>query len=284
VPALLLVLGSFYAYRKNRHLLAGVLVSLAATVRYIFLMFAFGIGIAYILDNRENLLKLIAGGFIGSLPLLIYSKIYYGGFFARISMYLNRVSRWSDSGMFASVVPGIESGLYTLSALIPAVYPGWKETSMVEKSMIVVYSLFIILISGNSYNRYWLAILPFMLLIVYRGLDRRAFYVVSVTMMLISGVGVYNDAMSHQSCSQPLQEVLDYSSEMEGKFVSDNWAIAGYVLDQPVSSPWKSLDILREEYGVDYAIMSTEQPYTVIRSFSNNCRTYYLYDLSEPST
>lgn len=284
VPALMLLLGSFYFYRKSRHFSAGFLASLAATVRYIFLVFAIGMGLGYIIQNRERLIELTAGGFAGSLPLLFYSKIYYEGFFARIVMYLTRVSKWSDSGMFASVIPGIQSGFYTLSAMIPAVYPGWKNTSVVEKSMIIAYSVFIVFISGNSYPRYWLAITPFMLLIAYRGLDRRLFYVASAIMIITSGTVVLGDGLNHQSCGPPLQDAFNYSTQLEGEFVSDSWAIGGYYLDQPVSSPWKDLDKLRDEHGVDYAVMSSEEPYKVLQSFSNNCRTYYVYNLSQPET
>jgi hypothetical protein len=284
VPALLLLLGSLYLYRRSRHFASGVLVTLAATVRYIFLVFAIGMGLGYIIEHMENLVELIAGGFTGSLPLLFYSKIYYDGFFARIVMYLTRVSKWSDSGMFASVIPGIQSGLYTLSAMIPAIYPGWKNTSAVEKSMIITYSLFIIFISGNSYPRYWLAITPFILLIAYRGLDRRLFYVASAVMIITSGAVVLGDGLNHQNCSQPLEDAFNYSTQLEGEFVSDSWAIGGYYLDQPVYSPWKDIDKLRDDHGVDYAVLSSEEPYQVLESFSNGCRTYYVYNLSQPVT
>ncbi|MFT4892360.1 MAG: hypothetical protein ACI8Z7_000132 [Candidatus Nanohaloarchaea archaeon] len=283
VPALLLILGSFYFYQRDRHFLSGALISLAATVRYIFLVFAFGMGFAYLVDHREKLFDLVAGGFSGSVPLLAYSKIYYGGFFSRITMYLTRVSKWSDSGLMSSVAPGIFSGVYTLSAMIPGMYPGWRKSSAVEKSMVAVYSLFIVFISGNAYDRYWLAILPFVLLIAYRGLDTKIFYLVSAIMIVVSGIGVASDGLTHQRCSPPLDDALDYSAQLEGEFVSDNWAIAGYRLDQPVSSPWNDLESLREGEGIDYAVMSSEEPYGVVKSFSNNCRTYYIYNLSDPS-
>lgn len=283
VPALLFLLGSFYMFQEDRHFLSGVLVSLSATVRYIFLVFAIGLGIGYILEKGNKLSNLIAGGLAGSAPFLLYSRIYYDGFFTRLMMYLTRVSRWSDSGFMASVVPGLKSGVYALSGLIPALYPGWRKTSLTLKSMMISYTVFIVFMSGNSYSRYWLAIVPFLLLIAYRGLDRRIFYIASALMIITSGYGVVMDGMNHQRCEAPLENALDYSSELEGKFVSDSWAIAGYRLDQPVMSPWKDLSDLRDEDGVSYAVLSSEEPYEVLNSFSNDCRSYYVYNLEQPT-
>ncbi|PSG99424.1 MAG: hypothetical protein BRC29_04880 [Nanohaloarchaea archaeon SW_7_43_1] len=282
VPALLFLLGSFYMFQRDRHFLAGILISIAGTVRYVFLVLAIGMGVGYILERRNRISQPILGGLMGSAPFLLYSKIYYEGFFARIIMYLTRVSHWSDSGFVASVVPGVKSGLFTLSGLIPALYPGWKDTGLTEKSMITAYTIFIIFISGNSYPRYWLAILPFLLLVAYRGLDRKFFYLASAIMLITSGFGVVTDGMNHQRCEEPLENALDYSSDLEGKFVSDSWAIAGYRLDKPVMSPWKSLSELRDEEDVKYAVLSSDEPYEIMKSFSNNCRNYYVYDLERP--
>lgn len=280
VPALFLLLASFYAYIREKHLIAGVLVSLSATMRYIFLIFAFGMGVAYIIDRREELQSLVTGGLIGSAPILLYSKLFYGGFLARVEMYLTRVSRWSDSGMFASMLPGVKSGILTVSALIPAMYPGWKQTSTLVKSMILSYTAFIVFISGNSYNRYWLAVLPFILLIAYRGLELKHFYLASALMIITSGFAVTEGALDQQRCVEPYQEAFEYSQQLEGSFVSDSWAIGGYILDKPVSSPWTDLESLREGEGIRYAVMSTDEDFDVVKSFSNSCRTVNIYDLS----
>lgn len=282
VPALALLLGSLYFYRRKNHLAAGTLVALSAVMRYIFLVFAFGMAIGYLIENRENILELLAGGIMGSAPFLAYSQLFYGSPFARIRMYLTRVTRWSDSGAFASVVPGIVSGTYMLSVLIPASYTGWSKSSAVEKAMVTVYTVFIIFFSGNSYYRYWLPVIPFLFLMAYRGLNRNYFAVIAVAALVISGSGVWHNAASQQKCSSSLDQSLEYASRLKGEFVSDSWSKAAYRLDQPVSSTWTDLETLHNDEGIDYAVMSSEEPYHVMASFPDNCRTYHVYNLSRP--
>ncbi len=279
VPALLFVLGSLYMYRIGRNIASGVLIALAATFRYVFAVFAVGIGITYLIENREKVSHFVSGGFIGSLPFLGYSQFGYGSPWARILMYFNRVSKWSGSGFFAATVPNAKSAVYMLSTLIPAAALGWRKSPLIEKSMLITYSLFILLITGNTFHRYWLPALPFMLLIAYRGLDRRIFAIAAAVMIVVSAHGVGVEHTTHQKCSQPLEEALDYVSQREGKVVTDQWAVAGYKLDREVTSEWTSYETLRDDYGIKYAVVSEEKPYNLLESFENSCTTYYIYDL-----
>lgn len=281
VPALLLVLAGLYAYRKKNYLASGVLMSLASTIRYLFFVFAVGMGFAYLIEHREKIVNYIAGGYLGALPFMIYSIIEYGNPFSKVIMYLTRVSKWSSSGLFAATISSTLSGVYMLSALIPAAYTGWDETPLIEKSMLLTYTLFMLLISGNSFQRYWLAVLPIMILIAYRGLNRDKFMVVSVVMILISAHGVGANYQMQQECSKPLDQALDFVSDYEeGGVVTDSWAVGGYKLDREVYSPWTDYDTLRRDHGVNYAVTSEKKEYELMKSFSNSCITYYVYDLS----
>lgn len=280
VPALFFILSSLLAYRKQRYLYAGILVSVAATFRYLFLVFALGFLAAALIDRRESVVKFCLGGLVGATPFLSYSLFRYGGPFSRIRMYVSRVTRWSDSGAFASLIPNMASAGEMLSGLIPLTVLGWRKALTVEKALIVSYSVFMIVFSGNSYSRYWLAVLPLIILVSYRVSDRRLFAAGSVIMILVSGLSVYQGYQNHQQCAEPLNDALDYAEGLQGEFVSDSWAIAGYRLDSKVHSTWTSYDELRSDYGVDYAVVSEKLNYTVLKSAENSCRTYYVYDLS----
>jgi len=284
IPALLFVLSGLYYYREQKFFVSGIMLSIASTLRYLFFIFAAGMGISYIIENRSKLVEYIAGGFTGATPFMLYSLFEYGNPLSKVFMYVTRVSKWSSSGLFAATIPSIGSGIYMLSSLIPAAYTGWNDTPTVEKSMVLSYTAFMLFLSGNSFQRYWLAVLPILLLIAYRGLDLRKFGVVSVLMILVSTHGVGTNFSIQQECSVPLEQALDYSSDLEGDIVSDNWAIAGYKLDNKIYSTYTDYESLKSEKNVKYAIVSSEIDYELLESFSNRCRTYYVYDLSTPSS
>lgn len=279
VPALLFVLGSLYAYRKEKHLVSGILIALATTFRYVFAIFAVGMGITYLVENREKVMSFALGGIVGSLPFFGYSHFAYGSPVAKIFMYINRVSKWSGSGFFAATLPNARSAVYMLSALIPAAVFGWRKSPLIEKTMLTSYTLFILFITGNSFHRYWLPVLPFMLLIAYRGLDKNIFASVAVIMLVLSAHGVGIEHTTHQKCSQPLKESLDYVEQHEGKVVTDKWSVAGYYLDREVTSAWTDYKTLREDYNIKYAVVSEKKPYHLLESFENSCTTYYVFDL-----
>lgn len=282
VPALLFVLGGLYAYKIRRYLVSGIMLSVAATFRYVFIVFAVGLGIAYLIENYQEIPYYSAGGLIGALPFFSYSYIGYGAPWRKIVMYTTRVSEWSNSGLFAATLTNAGNAVYMLSTLIPAAYNGWRETPVAEKGMLLAYTGFILFISGNSFQRYWLPAMPFLLLIAYRGLGKRLFTAIAVSMLLISAHGVGNNYLDQQECMAPLEDSLDYVSQFEGLVISDQWTLAGYIMDNPVQSTWTDLDSLRNGEGAEYAVMSSEHPYQVMESFSSNCTTYYVYNLREP--
>lgn len=284
VIALFFVLASYYLFRKKKHLFAGILMSVAVTVRYVFLVFAVGMVVGYLIEHRDALPSYAVGGIVGALPFFTYSYIGYGGVFSRIRMYVTRVSEWSGSEPFAATIGSTASAVMMLSTLIPAAYTGWQDTPMVEKSMVLVYTAFFLFISGNSFPRYWLAVVPFLLLMSYRGLaDRRVLFVLAVAgMILVSGISVGTTFTTLQTCSDPFNDAIDHVKELDGIVVSDRWAITGYLLDRTVYSPWTDYETLRDEEGVRYAVTTDDLPYQKEATYGNMCRTYHVYDLHEP--
>ncbi len=284
VPALLFILGSLYMYKKKNFLYAGILMSVAATFRYLFFMFAFGMAFAFLLNNKKKILNYIGGGLIGALPFMAYSFLEYGSPFSKVVMYVTRVTKWSSSGLFAATGASILSMISMLSTLLPAAAYGWKKSPSVEKFMLVSYTLFMLLFSGNSFQRYWLASLPFVLLMAYRGLDRKMFIVASSVMILTSGLAVTSNYTTHNKCAQPLHQTLDHTKDLKGDIVSHNWAVAGFELDRTVHSPWKSLQKLHEEENASFAVLRSERDYEIVESYGNSCITYSIYNLSTPSS
>jgi hypothetical protein len=132
--------------------------------------------------------------------------------------------------------------------------------------------------SGNYFQRYWLAVLPFFILASYRALDRRWFIAASAVMLVVSGHGVY-EASASQECQQPLEQSLDYVEDLEGDVVSDSWAVSGYILDRKVYSPYTDYEELRDQEGVRYAVVEDQSQYEELASFTSECRTYRVYDL-----
>ncbi len=285
VPSLFVVLTSYYLYRQERHLFAGIVIAAAATIRYVFVVFAVGMGIAYLFQHRTALHRYMVGGIIGALPFFTYGTLLYGHPLSKVQMYVTRVSQWSDSTLFAATIPSASAALVTLGPLLPVIHTGWRKTPFVEKSMIAVYTGFFLFISGNSFYRYWLPVVPFLLLIAYRGLqDRRhLFAIVAVTMIVVSGVAVGTNYAALQTCSGPMQEAIQYVDGRDGSVVSDDWAVTGYLLDRPVYSPFTDYTTLRDDYGVRYVITADTLPYREAAQFSNRCRAYTVYDITDRS-
>ncbi|MCJ7478586.1 MAG: glycosyltransferase family 39 protein [Candidatus Nanohaloarchaeota archaeon QJJ-7] len=283
VPALALLLISIYLYRRDKHLPAGVAMAAAVTVRYIFALFAAGMALSYLWDRRE-FLKYALGGFIGAIPFFLHSTIAHGGPFAKAVMYISRVSRWSGSGPFAATVESLGTLIHTVSPLIVAAVPGWKESPTVEKSMIVLYTVFILFISGNYFHRYWLPLIPLLLLITYRGSNLRIFSLAAGLMILFSGSAVWAGHSQTVRCNPPLDQSLDHLQEKEGAVVSDQWAVAGYTLDTKVYSPWTNYEELRRDYGVEYVHTTSNLSYPLEASFSNDCWTWNIYRLNTSET
>lgn len=283
VPALFFVLASYYLFRTEKHVLAGVAMAIALTVRYVFAVFAFGMALGYLIEHRESLYRYAVGGVLGAIPFFAYSAFSYSGVFSRMLMYVTRVTRWSGSGPFATTLASTWSALLMLAPLLPGAARGWQETSWVEKGMVLAYAAFFLFISGNSFTRYWLAIVPFLLLMGYRGLEhRKKLFVFSVAVMVVlSGNTVVANYSALQTCSEPFEDALGYVSERDGDVVSDRWAITGYVLDdRRVHSPWTDYETLRSNYSVTYAITTDALPYEREARFSNICRTYNVYNLN----
>lgn len=282
VPALFFILSSIYFFRKEQHVKAGALISIAATFRYIFLIFGFGMAAAYLLENRDHLLEYIGGGFAGSLPLLAYGYLAYGNPLAKVFMYVGKVSGWSGSGLFAATFGNLFSMVHMLSTMLIGVLYVWRQSPLVEKTMLVSYTLFMLVFSGNTFNRYWLAILPITVLMGYRGLSKEIFLFFSVIMIIFSGLAVHGEIQKQNNCLPPLEESMEYAESLEGILVTEQWARAGFYLDKPVYSDWQSLEEMREKENVSHAIMSSEESFKVMEKFSSSCITYYVYDLSSP--
>ncbi len=284
VPAMVLVYLGWFLYRRDRHLLAGVAMAGAATVRYVFAMFALGMAAAYLFQYRDRLPRYVTGGLLGTTPFFAYSHVFYGGVLSRVQMYVTRVAEWSGSGPFTATAASAWSAAVMLSVLLPAAVIGRNRTPVVEKTMILTYAAFFLFVSGNAFHRYWLPIVPFLLFMAYRGLgeDRNLFLPVAVAMILLSGVAVGIQFSEQQLCSDPFTDAVHHVDGQDdvGAVVSDQWAVTGYLLDQNVYSPWTDYETLQEEHGVTHVITREELDYDVQASFANPCWTYYVYRLS----
>ncbi|MDY6776609.1 MAG: glycosyltransferase family 39 protein [Candidatus Nanohaloarchaea archaeon] len=286
VPALLFLLTSYHLHRRGKHVLSGVAMAAAVTFRYLYALFAFGMAVSYILRHRDRFLEYLSGGLLGSIPFFYYSTRYFGGPLSRARMYVSRVSRWSGSGVLAAPLGNLQSAVLMLSTLLPAAWLGRKGTPLMEKLMVLSYATFLAVFSGNTYHRYWLPVLPFLLLMGRRGLDRRNFAAAVAGMLIISGFGVWTVQAQDFRCKDNLNDAIDYLEDREGAVVSDQWAVTGYLLDREVHSPWTDYSTLHSEHGARYALTTDELPYHLEESFAGGCWTWRVYSLnsSTPSS
>jgi hypothetical protein len=149
--------------------------------------------------------------------------------------------------------------------------------------MISVYSAFFLFVSGNAFSRYWLPVIPFLLLMAYRGLDRSWFLAAAGVMIAVGGISVGGSMLATQPCQAPLMDALEYTrNETDGAVASDSWAITGYLLDRPVYAPWTDYTTLRNRYGVHHAVTGEQLPYRQRATFSNSCQTYHVYAIPHP--
>ncbi|MFB6265459.1 MAG: hypothetical protein ABEI07_00060, partial [Candidatus Nanohaloarchaea archaeon] len=98
VPALTFLLAGFYLHTRDRPVLSGAAVAASVTFRYVFAVFAASILAYHAWEKRGRAVEYVTGGFLGSIPFLMYSQAFYGGVLEKTRIYVGRVSRWSGSG------------------------------------------------------------------------------------------------------------------------------------------------------------------------------------------
>ncbi|MFB6203865.1 MAG: ArnT family glycosyltransferase [Candidatus Nanohaloarchaea archaeon] len=283
IPALALMLGSLYFYTRDRHLYAGGLMALATTFRYVYAVLGAGMLLGYLYSKREQALRYVAGGLLGSIPFLGYSTWKYGGPLQKTLLYINRVSRWSDSELFAETLANLKAGWTAVSVLGLAGIAGWRESRPHERGMLLLYSVFVLVYAGNSFTRYWLPALPLLVLISARKFDRRQLLVILLATFAVSGMSIAGQLEREYRCAGPFSKAMDHVSGLEGEVVSDRWAEAGYLLDREVHGTWTGYGRLHSKYGVDYAVVREELNYSEVFSASSPCGTYHIYELGSGS-
>lgn len=270
---------SLYALQRDRHLLAGVLMGFTASVRYMFVLFALAVFMNYLLDRDKDVWKYTAGGILGAVPFFIYSHFLYRGAFSIITDYLSAERSWSG---FLPPAAAENVGKFFLHyiPLLPAVALGWKKSPRLEKLSIVIYSAFILLFVNVSYYRYWLPILPFIIFIAYRGVDRKKFIVLSMVFIALTGFIMYDYHQRRAICRDELQEAHEFLMGGEGTVVSTiHWTITGYRVDRRVFAPWEDYEYLRRHYNATHILTDEELDYPQ-EAFYPECE-YRIYRLQE---
>ncbi len=280
IPGLFFLLSAYYFYLKRNDFMTGISISFAITFRYIYSIFAVPFFIAYLLDREDikDVLFYAGGGILGAMPFFIYSFISHGGPLEKAFLYIGNVSEWSGASLFASTWENLVKMIQVFFALIPGVLKGRRETGSLEKITVVFYSLFILLFVGMSFYRYWVPMIPFVIIIAYKGLDKKHFLVFSAIFLVVSGNLVYEEYQERKYCYQEFMEGIEYLKEFDGGVVSDRWSITGYMLEQKVLSPYKDYELFKNR-GMEYIFTTEKLDYPVKESFRGDVCTYYVYQL-----
>ncbi len=280
VPGLLFILLSYYLYTEERDLLVGISMGLAVTFRYTYAIFALPFLVSYMMDRSEKtgLLKYASGGILGSLPFFAFSYLWYGGLFDKAVLYTTNVAEWSGSGLFASTVPNFEKLFHVSVAFLPGILIGWKDSKLVEKLMVTIHPILTVLFIGMSFYRYWLPITPFLIVIAYQKVDKKKFMAMSIVFVAITGFYVHSEYQERIYCNEEFMEGLEFLSEREGGVISDRWSIAGYKLDQKVSSPYKDYEEFKDE-NMEYIFTDRDLDYPVVETFQGETCAYIVYRL-----
>lgn len=280
VPALFFLLLGWWAYRQRNPLLAGGALGVATTFRFMFAIFAAAFAVAYLYERRD-LVRYGLGGVLGSGPFLAHSWWRYGSVLGKPRLYVNRVGRWSGSGFLATPVDSAAAGLTVLAGLIPTTVHAWRRMDPVERAMSVLYPAFLLVYVGNPFTRYWLPLIPLLLLVARRGCSRRVFTVAAASMLVFSGAAVGSGFVDELRCQGPFESAMEYvEANTSGPVVTDRWAEAAFHLDRPVHSPWTSYEELASTYNATHAVTQEALPYTVEKQFSNPCVAYTVYALN----
>lgn len=279
VPALFFLLLGWWAYRERRPVLAGVALGVATTFRYVFGVFALAFAAAYVYERRD-LVRYGVGGVVGSAPFFLHSLWRYGSVLAKPRLYVDRVGRWSGSGLFATPVDSASAGVSVLAGLVATIPFAWRQMDHVERAMLLLYPAFLLGYAGNAFTRYWLPIIPVLLLVTRRGCSRRVFAIAAASMLVASGLVVGGGFMEELRCEAPYEDAVRYvEANATGAVVTDRWAETMFHLDRPVHSPWTSYEVLIAEHNVTHALMQENLSYPVEKRFSNGCVTYTVYAL-----
>ena len=269
---------SLYELQKDRHLLAGVLIGFTVSVRYMLILFALAVFLNYLLDRNKDVWKYAAGGILGTMPFFIYSHFWHTGVFSIIAEYLSTDQSWSGFLPHASA-ENLRIFFYHYIPLLPAVFLGWRKSPKLERISIVIYSVFVFLFVNVSYYRYWLPILPFMVFIAYRGVDRKKFMVFSLIFLISTSFIMYDYYQRRATCRGELYEAHEFLMGEEGAVVSSvEWTITGYRVDRRVFAPWEDYGYFKR-YNVTHILTDEELDYPE-EAFYPDCG-YRIYRLQE---
>jgi hypothetical protein len=278
-----LLLTSYLFYQRERPVLAGVAVSAAASMRYVFAVFAVA-GVATYLWKRKKpeLQRYIVGGVLGALPFFVYSAAAFGSPFARITLYVERVAAWSGAGTSPAAVQHLLFFAAICGVFLPALAKTWRKHRFVTANT-AVYAVFIVSVAGLAFARYWLPLTPFLLLAGWKAYSRRGFVVAAALFLAVTGVVTTTAHTAQWQCGAVFEDAARFAAELEEPVVAtDQWAVAGYIIDEPVSSPWTGLDTLHQEHTVQYGIGQNPDRYRVLDTFTApNCPPYHVFTLAE---
>ncbi len=277
--AFLFLFLSLYFLERKRPLVAGVLMGITASIRYVFVIFGLAFLVSYIVRKDRETWKYVVGALLGAIPFFIYSHVWHGGVFSIVIDYISSDAPWS--GFLSQFVTDNTKKFFILYIpLLPAVVLGWKRSPVVDKLSVLMYSVFLVLFVGVSYYRYWLPVMPFMVMIAYRGLDKRKFVALGLVFVAISGFVVYDYAQERTLCRDELYEAHEFLMGHEGAVVSTvHWTITGYRVDREVYAPWQDYESFKE-YNVTHILTDGGLDYPVEAHYPNcGYRVYRLQEL-----
>ncbi len=280
IPALTMFLSAYLAFLKKKHLLAGVLISITATFRYVFGVLAVAFFLAYVFDKNKGVTdtsSFVLGGFLGALPFFIYSTMYYNSFLGKMILYTTQVSEWTGSGFLSSFNYNLEMMLKLLFPLLILGAYGIRESRLLDKFVLTVYTGFILGFSGVSFYRYWLPIIPLLIIIGYKKAPRQVFVALLSVFIITSGSLLVEQYSNAHRCQAEFEEAIGFVSEFDGTVVSsERWSISSFMLDNEVLSGWTTYEEL-ESYGADYIVTSERLEYELLKEVGcGRCR-YFVY-------
>ncbi len=276
--AFFFLFSGLYALHKDRHLVAGILMGLTATVRYMFILFGIVVLVNYLINKNKEVWKYTIGGVLGILPFMIYSHIWHRGAFSIILDYVSSDASWSGF-LSPAISENIKKFIFLYVPFLPLLSLGWKKSPRIERLFVVVYSLFLLFFVRVSYYRYWLPVMPFIIMIAYRGTNKKKFLAAGLVFLTLSCFIVYDYNQRRGTCRDELYEAHEFLMGKEGAVVSSvHWTITAYRVDRRVFSPWEDYEYMKR-YNVTHILTDEELNYTEEASYPE-CG-YKIYRLQE---
>jgi 4-amino-4-deoxy-L-arabinose transferase-like glycosyltransferase len=269
IPSMFFVLLSFYFFKKKNYLLSGVAAGLGFLARFTAFIFGFSVFLYLLIERRFNELRKYLIGLLILIPWLIYNLITYGNPIYDFYMDYKLSSIWTQpytQPLTTHFINLIEIFNFLLPFLLIGCIKFFKEEKEHLILFYVIFSLIFLFATNLKLSRYFIMILPFLYIFVYKGIQLFKYKKIALFLITLSIVMpliiIANIIERERICWPATKEAVDYISKFAGKnetVISNFWPYFGFFTNSTVYSNYADINFLIEQHKPKFLVFREEE-------------------------